>query len=198
MAKKLAISLIVFNVVALGLLIKDHPFTRPASAAAQASPCAKLGKRAVMWDTGKGDCSDRADGICPPCLIVPWGPSPLPQGVATGLVYSEPHSISLPIQATTQGFVEMTDLTRTTQFPNAPLAVTFNAEAFASCGTLLKIRAKLDDEVLAPGEVILTGSPHMAVHSFTFVEPVVAAGTHTVKFEYMLTGGGTSGWPPVK
>jgi len=67
------------------------------------------------------------------------------------------------------------------------LAITFTAEAYVvgPPGTRLFVRARIDDVVAEPADVVFTQDVHQGTRSFTFTD-VLDAGIHTVEIDWMV------------
>ncbi len=76
---------------------------------------------------------------------------------------------------------------------NGQVTASFSAEAFVSKGKRFALRAVIDGAPMTPGDVIfVNANPSASSQAMTFGIKNVAAGWHTVKFQWLVDAGGTA------
>jgi|GEM_PF-937707 len=73
------------------------------------------------------------------------------------------------------------------------LAITFNAEAWASDSARVIVRALVDGEPASPSDVILAVGGFAGTRTFTFAKENLGAGGHWVQMQWRVDAGGTAG-----
>jgi hypothetical protein len=76
------------------------------------------------------------------------------------------------------------------------IIIMFSATAYVEVlGNSIKVRAITDEAIPYPVEIVLTKGTQLTIgtHSFTWNLPDVSAGTHTVKIQWLVSGGTGSG-----
>ena len=71
------------------------------------------------------------------------------------------------------------------------VAISFTAVARTDGGSSMYIRALLDGQPASPSDVEYVAEAFAGARSFTFVQPNVPAGTHTIAIQWHGTGGQT-------
>ena len=73
------------------------------------------------------------------------------------------------------------------------LAITFSAEAYATGGKRIFVRARMDGAVASPSDEILVNGGYLGVRSFTFMVKDVQPGAHNVRIQAYVDSAGGDG-----
>jgi M6 family metalloprotease-like protein len=75
---------------------------------------------------------------------------------------------------------------------DSKLEITFSAEAYASAGKRMFVRALVDGQAANPSDVVFAEEGFTGTCSFTFTKENVAVGAHSVQIQWLVDAGGTA------
>ena len=94
-------------------------------------------------------------------------------------------------QLATSGWSDVPDMNGQIVLSTASdLAITFSAETYVTDVANLFIRALVDGQPASPGDEVLVVETFSGTRSFTFIRPNLAAGSHEVYIQWILSGPG--------
>ena len=92
------------------------------------------------------------------------------------------------------GWTDVPDMSGNIYLPAvSDLAITFSAEAYATSGKRIFVRALVDGAVVSPSDEILVDGGFLGVRSFTFVQNDVLPGNHSVSIQAWVDSAGGDG-----
>lgn len=97
------------------------------------------------------------------------------------------------VTTTSNAWVDIPDMTGTVALRfTSELAITFCAEAATTNSKRMFVRALVDGLTTLPSDVDFVKVTTQETYCFTFVQHNVAAGTHTVRMQWLVDSGGTA------